>query len=391
MAYTGSAGWDSQVYWKTVLSLRHGGDPYAEGIAAQQAFHEQAASGAREPFPYIYSPLTLPLLRLLGALPGWLMGVLYVGALTVAFLLELWTGFQMASEQERPWLVLMLPLVAFFPGLIVDDVILSGNVAFILYGLILAAAVPGWKRNHWLWFYIAVVAASIFKMPMLTLLAFSVLAGKRQWYPSGIAAAVGMLLFAVQIRLWPELFREYLLAIRLEFNYGHDFGYGPAGVLGKALWHTGRPYMPTTTVLYLVFAGVLGLVLLMIRKHVRLSGLPQGTWIPVALVGTFLLNPRIQKYDMAAVTVPMLLIVWRAMRSAKGRIAAGAAIATGIGCFLIANAITVAGPSWVPVELMVFGAVLVLGFRELKRPAVDAQSSSPTAAGALLVSLTQDH
>jgi hypothetical protein len=373
MAYTGPVGWDSKMYWKTVLSLKHGGDPYAEGIAEQLAFHDRAVSGVREPipFPYIYSPLTLPLLRLLGALPGWLLGVLYVGALTVAFLLQLWTGFQMASEQERLWLALILPLIAFFPGLIVDDVILSGNVAFILYGVILAAAVPGWKRNHWFWFYIAVVVASIFKMPMLTLLAFPVLVGKRQWYPSGIAAAVGMLLFAVQSRLWPELFREYLLAIRLVFEYEHDFGYGPAGVLGKALWHMGKPQFPATTVLYLVFAGVLGLVLLMFARRVRLSGLPQGTWIPVALLGTFLLNPRFQKYDMAAITVPMLLIAWRAMRSVKGRIAARAAIATGIGCFLIANAITVAGPPWVPVELVVLGAVLVVGFRELKCPVVD--------------------
>ena len=45
----------------------------------------------------------------------------------------------------------------------------------------------------------------------------------------------------------------------------------------------------------------------------------------MALVGTALLNPRVMKYDLAAITVPMLLIggrvlrmLWNAGRTARG-------------------------------------------------------------------------
>lgn len=407
MARVQPAGWDAHVYWKAIQSLRRGADPYAEGIAAQRAFPHRPAPSAPEQcvFTYVYSPLTLPLLRLLAALPGGLLGVLYGLALAAGTLLEVWSGFQMAVERERRWLALMLPAVAFFPGLIVDDVILSGNAAYILYGLILAAAVPGWKSGRWFWYYLAVLAASICKAPMLTLLTFPILVGKRQWVPACTTAAAGLMLFAVQSRLWPELFREFLLAVRLQFDWNHDFGFSPAGLLGKILWAMGRPYSPATTVLYLVFASVLGIVLLELARRVRLDKAPRETWIPVALVGTFLLNPRIMKYDLAAITVPMLLIGWRTLRyalkdSSSGKLGrslrfiggtpTGAApparsasnrqnrpnlalVLVGSACFLTPNLLSATGPPWWPIELAVLLAVFTLGIWSLYLPQLEAQ------------------
>jgi len=76
--------------------------------------------------------MTLPLLRLLQRfLPG--SGLFYWAAIATGALLQLWAGFQMAEERERRWLALMLPASP-FSGLITDDVFLSGNVAYILYG-----------------------------------------------------------------------------------------------------------------------------------------------------------------------------------------------------------------------------------------------------------------
>ena len=66
-----------------------------------------------------------------------------------------------------PFKVFLLPFAVFFPGLLCDTTIVAENIAYPLYGLILAAAIPGWKRNKWLWFYAAVIAASIVKVPML--------------------------------------------------------------------------------------------------------------------------------------------------------------------------------------------------------------------------------
>lgn len=413
MATTGPAGWDARIYAKAIQFLRHGVDPYAAGIAEQQAFRNRPASSAAEhaPFTYVYSPLTLPLLRLLILLPDWLLGALFWSALAAGFLLQLWAGFQLAGEHERPWLALLLPAIAFFPGLITDDVILSGNLAYLLYGLVLAAAVPGWKRGRWFWYYLAVLAASIFKVQLLSLLAFPVLVGRRQWFPAVGTATTGLLLIAAQARLWPELFREQLTTIRIMFDVVPDFGYGPSGVLGRALWIHGRPYSSATTILYLAFAGAVGILLLSLARRVRQHNLPKAMWIPIALVGTFLLNPRIMKYDMAAITIPMLLIGWRALRSALTRsysanpdqslrliedparaasmAPAGAfwhsrlnllLLIVGGACFLIPNLITVAGPPWWPVELIVLLAILAMGVWSLIRSHAEIQPSAQPAS-----------
>jgi hypothetical protein len=407
MATTGPAGWDARIYSKAIQYLRHGVDPYAAGIAEQQAFRNRPASSAMQhaPFTYVYSPLTLRLLRLLILLPDWLLSSLFWTALAAGFLLQLWAGFEMADKHERRWLALLLPAVAFFPGLITDDVILSGNLAYLLYGLILAAAVRGWKRGRWFWYYLAVLAASVFKVQLLTLLAFPILVGRRQWFPAGSTAAAGLLFIAAQARLWPELFREQLQTIRIMFDVVPDFGYGPAGILGRALWNRGQHYSPATTILYVAFAGALGVALLFLARRVRQKNLSQETWIPIALVGTFLLNPRIMKYDMAAITIPMLLIGWRTLRSVlnhsssfdrgrtAGQISDHPAPGTsrplsgapgqhrsilplsliGAACFLVPNTITVVGPTWWPVELAVMLGIFTMGISSLHRPSLEAQ------------------
>lgn len=395
MASVGPAGWDAQGYWKAAQAVHHDSDPYAEDLVALQAFHTRLASNPAErpPFVYVYSPMTLPFLRLLAVFPRWLLGLLYWTAVATGVLLQLWAGFQMADQRERRWLALMLPAIIFFPGLITDDAILSGNVAYPLYGVILAAATAGWKHGRWSWYYIAVLAASIFKTPFLVFLAFPILMesgrdrdsdsdrGKRQWVPSATTAVIGVLIFAAQIRLWPGLFREYLSSLRLVFDYLHDFGYGPAGTVGRALWRRGLPSALATTILHLLVVCALAVVLLFLARRVREWKLPREAWVPVALVGTALLNPRIMKYDLAAITIPMLLIGGRALRFALGRSVGERAgesqaanshvigqkrsditlILVASGCFLIPNVITVAGPFWFPVEAVVLLAIFAMG------------------------------
>lgn len=380
MAYTGPVGWDAQIYWKAVQNLRDGGDPYAVGIAAQQAFQSRPSPNPADhvPFAYVYSPMTLPLLRFLMVLPNWLLGALYGLAVAAGFSLELWAGFQMAEEHERPWLALMLPAVAFFPGLITDDALLSGNIAYLLYGLILAAAVPGWKRGRWFWYYVAVLAASIVKVPLLTLLAFPILVGKRQWVPASGTAVAGLLLVGAQARLWPVQFHEYLVALRLVFDEVHDFGFGPAGVFGRTLWQMGWSYSFASTILYLISTCTVGIIVLVLAKRVRENKITRETWIPVALVATLLFYPRIMKYDLAALTVPMLLIGWRTLRSAVPYSSPGifevrpswftGKFVVGVFCFGAANVITVAGPSYMPVELMALLTVFACGASSIYEP-----------------------
>jgi hypothetical protein len=369
MTSTGPVGWDALTYWKAIEVARHGGDPYVAGIAVQQAFQDKPVAGAALPVTYVYSPMTLPLLRLLTHVPAWLLGALYGAAIVTGALLVLWAGFKMADEEEQRWLKFVLPAVVFFPGLVTDDVLLSANVVYVLYGIVFAAAVPGWKRGRWFWYYAAVLVTSIFKAPLLTLLAFPVLVGRRQWLPAGVTAGAGLFLFGVQGFIWPELFHEYLLAVKLQFDWNHDFGYGPGGLLGKILWYRGIPYSPATTIFYLVFGVALCAVLAVLRRRVQVGRIARRDWVAMAMFCTLLFNPRIMKYDLAPFTVPMLLIGWRALRgqSEDARSERNAAVVAGLAGLLAVNVITVAGPSWAPVELIALLVTFVLGSRQLYR------------------------
>ncbi len=379
MGIGGSTGWDARICGKAIHSLRSGADPYAAGISDQQSAGSDAiARQGRARSLYAYSPMTLPLLRVLGLWPNWLLSLFFCTATGMGFILQVRAGYLLAEADEQRWLKFLLPAVAFFPGLVTDDAILSGNLAYLLYGLVLTAAVPGWKRDQWRWFYFAVLVASVFKAPLLTLLAFPVLVGKRQWFGATSTGVVGLALFAGEAWLRPDLCAEYLKTIRIMFDVGHDFGYGPVGVLGDFLWRHGRPYSQATTLAYLAFAGGMLLFLLFLARQARRGNCPRQVWVSVALMGTFLLNPRIMKYDMAAITIPMLLIAWRGMRAVQGwtigRTGKNARetrrmIAMGAGCFLAANLITVLGPRWVPVELIVLLAVFSLGTSLLQQPA----------------------
>jgi hypothetical protein len=386
------AGWDTDVYWNAVQSVGRGGDPYADGIAAQLAYHrpDRPTEDDHILWTFVYSPLLLPLLRVLAWFPGWLLGALYGGAVVAGFLLQLWAACRLATVQERRWLVWLLPFAVFFPGLLNDYVILGGNIAFILYGLVLVAAVSGWQRNRWLWFYLAVLLASIAKAPMLTLLAFPLLVGKRQWLPASITGASGCLLFAAPAFLWPAQFKEFLLGISLQYEYSHGFGFSPSGVVGRWLWDMRRPYSSAFTITYLVWAIALGSLLLAVGSYVRRHPHLRELWIPVALVGTILMSPRLMDYDDTPLTIPLLLIAWRCLqlggrhlaRCKAGRNAASAQTQLqslcgdastltlgiiGAGIFVAVNALDFLGGPRVPLELVVLLLGLSSGLWSLHR------------------------
>lgn len=404
MAMDSDFGRDVHQCWIAIQSVSRGGSPYSEGIAAMKAYHSLVTrtAGDRGPVLYIYSPMTTPVLRLLTRFPGWLLASLYGCAAAAGFLLQLRAGYEMASEQERRWLVFLLPFAAFFPGLLADITIVVGNVAYPLYGLILCAAIPGWKRNRWLWFYVAVIAASILKAPMLTLLAFPILVGRRQWVPAGIAGALGCLLFAIQPFCWPAQFQEYLLAVRLAFEWVHSFGFGPAGVLGNLLCAMNKPYSQATTIAYLVWAVALGSLLLAISHRVRSNSHLRDLWIPVAFVGTILMNPRVTFYDTAPLTVPLLLIAWRVLLLGQKLLAQWETnrnsitphppsalqtlrqnhpllvpALTGVGWFATCNIVDMIWGDRLPMELTVLLLVFALGAWSLFRAADHFSQNDP--------------
>ncbi|HXB62143.1 MAG TPA: hypothetical protein VNU94_04750 [Acidobacteriaceae bacterium] len=311
--HTDPGAWDLHIYLRALHSLQAGHDPYADGIAVQQAFHaEQALHPSNAPpYTYVYSPITLPLLRAIGNIPGWFSGSVYWLLYVAGVLAAIWVGMQAATPDERRFFVFIAPAAAFFPGLLVQDIILSGNVVFLVYGLIFATAMVGWRRGEWRWFYLTVLAASCCKAPLLSLLPIPILLARKQWIPACVTGAAGIALFAVQPIIWPTLFHSYLKAVELQFSYNQDFGFSPAGLLGYALAHFGVSYSPATTIFYLLYALPLFGLLLYLSRQFLGGRFSLQQWMPVMLLGVFLLNPRVMIYDVSPLMIPMALIVWR--------------------------------------------------------------------------------
>jgi hypothetical protein len=310
-----ASGWDVAVYHAAIQALRIGHDPYADAIAIQTAYHNQLAlhpnTISDPPYNFVYSPMTLPLLRLIGRIPEWLSGFGYWVVYAFGAFAVIWAGMQMVEEQERQYFAFLAPIAVFFPGLLENGIILCGNISFIVYGTVLVTAVMGWQLGRWRWFYVAVLAASCFKIPLLTLLAIPLLSARKQWIPVGLTAGAGVCLFAVQPMIWPVLFGNFLQAVNLQFSNNRDFGASPSGIFSGFLFDHGFDYSHGGFVFYLFYVVPLFSVLVYLSRRFMSGAFPLTRWVPVLLLGVILLNPRIVEYDLVILTIPLALIVWR--------------------------------------------------------------------------------
>ncbi|MGH9595315.1 MAG: hypothetical protein ACRD3K_00815 [Edaphobacter sp.] len=306
------SGWDVAVYRNAIHSLKAGHDPYLDDISAQKVYYSQAVRPVGDPpFNYVYSPMTLPLLRLIGSLPIWLSGSLYWLAYIVGVLAGIWVGTLALEDNERRYFLYFAPVTIFFHGLIANGIVLGGNIAYILYGLVLLAAVLGWRRGTWMWFYLAVIAASCVKAPLLCLTIIPLLSARKQWIPASVTAVAGVALFAVTPVIWPTLFKHYLQSLQLEFNYNHDFGSSPAGLFSDALHSRGIAYSPACIFFYLAYAIPTFALLFYLSRRFLQGSFSLRQWMPVLLLGVMLLNPRLIEYDLAPITLLLALIAWR--------------------------------------------------------------------------------
>ncbi|SNS96749.1 hypothetical protein SAMN05421770_103266 [Granulicella rosea] len=305
-------GWDLNIYRAAIASMHAGHDPYADATAAQRAYYADLPAHAHDPIPYcyVYSPVTLPALRLIGMLPPLVSGTLFWLIYAAGIAAAIWFGFQWTEGRERRVFALLAPVVVFFPGLLEQDAFFSGNIAYILYGLAFAMAWVGLRRGQWGWFYAAVLAASCVKAPLLSLVAIPILSARRQVLPAVLTGVAGVALFALQPHIWPAAFHNYLDAVELQFSFNRDFSSSPAGLLANAFFHR-IPYQVTSGVSYLLYGGAIFAAMWVLSRRFLAGALTLAQWMPVLLLGTILLNPRIMEYDAAPITLPMALVAWR--------------------------------------------------------------------------------
>lgn len=389
-AHFDDTAWDLKVYDHALVSLHNGHDPYRDATDIQKQHHQQLSVAGKlahdetPPYSYVYAPITLPLLRALGQIPRDVLVTLYLILYLSGAFAAVAVCSSFAEAAEYPGVLYLAAVAVFFPGLLSNGVILSGNIAYILYGAALATALIGWRRNQWILFYAVILFATCVKAPLLSLILIAPLSGRKQWVPTigVIAGALG--LYALQPLFMPQLFHHYLEAVELQFSFNHDFGCSPAGLFSNILYKRGLPYAPGCYFFFLAYALPVFAALLYGARQYHRGKLTLQQWAPVMLVGVLLLNPRIMEYDAAPITLPMAFILWRLARASSARRATYSVLAV---TFVILNALSIY--SWLlrkaidgPLILLTFLAGFWLLHRKILHPAMAEQPQPNELAAA---------
>ncbi len=368
-------GWDLRVYKEAITSIAAGHDPYVDGLDRQRSYHLSGPHPVKDmpPYTYVYSPVTTLILRAVLHIPDSLRVPLYIFFYLAGMLAAIWAVADAGCASERRFLGYVAPIVPYFPGLLQESVVFSGNIAYLLYGAVLSAAVWGWRRQRWILFYAVVLFASCYKAPLLSLLLIALFTGRRQVFPVLVTAAVGLALFVLQPLLWPSMFRHYLLAVELQFSYNQDFGLNPAGLAARALLVHGWPYQPVWWTAYVCVASTVFGVLLILWQRFKAGVFPLERWLPLVLIGVVLLNPRAKTYDVAPVTVAILLILWRWLEPLRSVWMRGSVMALVLMAMNLCGVVLQRGRWWDLVEALLicgcFAGESMALLRSLSRPA----------------------
>jgi hypothetical protein len=284
------AGWwleDLPVYAQAVRTWMAGSTPYDDSLS---------------PLFFLYPPAFLYLAGGLSRLfpSGWGEGA-YV-ALEIVATLAL--PLVLARYYFRQlWLSPLFAILLFFasPRFTGALALCSMNIASVLYCAAFLAAVPGLRRNRWMWFYGAVFLAAIIKITFLALLLLPLLVGRRQWLRSvacGVAVVAVNLLEKVFVS---ALYDGYQWSLKQGILAQQQFGYGIFGIVASYHYkQRGGPGLAAYAAAGVTALVVLGLMFLLRRRLERnavdLSG--NAHWLALVVVSIVLVNPREMQYDI---------------------------------------------------------------------------------------------
>jgi len=304
--------WDFQTYYYAGRAFAQGLDPYDLQALSRVA-------GSEIGYPFAYSPVTLPVFEVLGALDLRTASVVYL-ALKVAALAGLIVIWRRWFIRTQPDLFFYLFLLFGFGGAIYAD-FASGNIS-VFEQLALWIAFAALNRGRTFAFTVLVVGVSLFKLTPILLLGLLLIRGGRR---PGRALAGGILLFAAALGLsyaiWPHLFTSFL-----QGGWGFDER-GSINPSSLALlrdiydYLLGRGVLPGWEGLpwlgYL--AWVAGVLVLTRRAAARNPSGDPRTWIYVGCLAYVLIAPRFKNYAYILLLVPAyeLLRGWIAVRSER--------------------------------------------------------------------------
>jgi hypothetical protein len=295
--------WDAHVYANAIHTFVNGGDPYALSSY----------------FNFVYPPIFLKIAAFLSHFfffhSGWYIYLTLNSAAVLAIPIIL-SRFYLRSS----WLTLPLAvgLFLFHPLLTAEIALLSGNISNLLYAVILAAGIPGIRRNRWLLFYLAVICASLIKLPFLALLLLPLFLGNRQTVFSIVTAAAVLLEMFFERLLLSTQYKAFLQSVVAQVVFRHDTGFGLFTHLLRVAGYLPVPPVEFALFAHITFTLALVLFLWFLRKK-REASLSEGVWIATILIVAILANPRMLTYDVDIAILPATLIAVESIRSLARR------------------------------------------------------------------------
>jgi hypothetical protein len=287
---------------------------------------------ARAAIPYLFDPAALPFANpplflkcavwLSYLFPGHLGWYVYLGALIAATFAIPWllARFYLCSEWMTP--LVALTVFAIQPRFFAERMMISGNVATLLYALILAAGIPGMRRNRWALFYLAITLAAVAKPAFLALLILPLLAGSRQLLQGAFTAVCVFAVYGLQRLTMPGLFLAFRDALYVQLVVKRDVG---TGMYGHFLELGGRVALlrgpVRSSIAHFAIVAILAGALFLLRKGRDLPAV-EKLWVPALIVIAILADPRLQEYDFDIAVVPAIYVcvecARQAMRSGRG-------------------------------------------------------------------------
>ena len=298
-----SRPWDFYTYWYACTAALHGRNPYDAGVLTELA---QRPVG----MPFLYPPITVPLLTPLTLLPVERAAQVWfaVKALMLASLVLLWRRYFLPAAS-----VLLLAAVAIFGfnGACVWD-LRAGNVA-ILEQLLLWAGFAAFTMDRRRIFAGCMVAAALFKLFPIAFLALLLIPSKKSspdWKLAGGALALFVGLVTVPLLAGPAWARDFLRQLPVERPWG-IVNPSALGLIDTLLGdHTTPLTSPPFLALGLWVAYGAALVGLSAPTLRRLWRERESTeWVMAGAILYALLVPRMMVYSYLLVLVPVLALI----------------------------------------------------------------------------------
>ncbi len=297
--------WDLRVSTEALGYLRQGLDPYQASIAHQKM--EEALG--HHVFLYWYPPVSIDFLRALNLIPAVLRSLLFWLAYFAGLGLQLWAGAKLVRTSEWKTVRYLLPVAIFFPACLPSDTILSGNIAIPILGVVMFTCVQAWQTQRWTWFYIAVLASSLIKPPMLIWLVVPALVGSAEYLRSSLAGTVGLACFILQKVFYPQSFATFMQSVRYALPL--ETNYSVSGLFNHSLQNLGRPFPTLSVIFYFLTTIIVLLIIVYFALEFRKGYIAGTSFFTVLVVATALLSPRVKEYDLLPLTIPMCLIILR--------------------------------------------------------------------------------